>query len=877
MVGQRVSHYQILERIGAGGMGVVYKAEDLKLRRLVALKFLSEDAAGDAEFAVRFRREAYAASALNHPHICTIYDIDLHEGQPFIVMEFLEGETLDRLIAERRLDLKQALDLCVQIADALDVAHGKGIIHRDIKPGNILVTSRGQAKILDFGLAKWISPAIQVGSDEATAVALSSRMHMWGTPLYMSPEQIRGEHIDGRTDLFSFGTILYEMLSGRKAFAAPTTPLIFEAILNRTPPWPPTPDHPLAQSALPVLRRALEKVPAQRYQRAAEMKTDLVALRHELELPISSGTAISHARRFLVVALLAAILAVVAYSAWRLQPFDRSLRVQHATFMQVSSASGVELFPNLAPDNRFVTYASRASGNWDIYLQRVGGQNVRNLTMDSPEDDTQPALSPDGNLIAFRSERDGGGIFVMGATGESPRRITTFGYNPTWSGDGRKLAFASESIVDDPNDRAVRSSLWVVNIDSGTPVRISAGDAVQPAWSAQGNRIAYWSWGTSGLRDIWTIRADGSDPVKVTNDPALDWSPTWSPDGRYLYFSSDQGGNFNLWRVPIDESSGRVLGPREPVTTGGGSALRAHPNVSRDGRHIAYVEQIVASDTIQKAAFDPVSAQITSSPAPLLQDTRPARHPDPSPDGQWLTYMTWGKQEDIFIVRRDGTGQRQLTNDLYKDVVPRWSPDGGRIAFYSNRGGKFQIWTIRPDGSGLEQLTQYAGNAIGVTRSVWSPNGRTIAIDVPEEGTSLLEIDSSGKADKVSALEPPPDPDEVFDVWTWSPDGRFLAGSRIQKSSGGQIGISIYDLKQREYQTLTDSGTLPVWLKDSRRLLYQLHGDIYVVDRMSRKTHRVFAHSPHTIYNLGQLPADERWLYFGVLTREADIWLMAME
>jgi Tol biopolymer transport system component len=373
------------------------------------------------------------------------------------------------------------------------------------------------------------------------------------------------------------------------------------------------------------------------------------------------------------------------------------------------------------------------------------------------------------------------------------------------------------------------------------------------------------------------MEADGKNPVPVTNDAALDWSPAWSPDGKYLYFSSDESGNSHLWRVPIDERSGRVLGPRQAVTTGGGAALRAHVNVSRNGKHIAYVEQVIANDTIEKVPFDAATGQVTGLPTPLSKDARPARHPEPSPDGRWISYMSWGKQEDIFLVRRDGTGQRQLTNDEFKDRIPRWSPDGSSIAFYSNRSGKFQMWTIHPDGSGLEQLTHYSGAGRGVVRTVWSPDGRRVAIYVPEDGMSIIELDNSGHIRGTFPIPPPNDPDEIFDVWSWSPDGRWLAGSRRQLSSGIDIGVAIYDLEKHEYQTLTDFGTLPIWFKDSRRLLYDSKGQIFVVDRISRKAEKVFAYPPHTIWNLGQFPPDERSLYFGVLTREADIWLMTLK
>jgi Tol biopolymer transport system component len=519
-------------------------------------------------------------------------------------------------------------------------------------------------------------------------------------------------------------------------------------------------------------------------------------------------------------------------------------------------------------------YAGRASGNWDIYLQRVGGQNATNLTADSTVDDTQPAFSPDGNFIAFRSERENGSLMVMGATGESPRHLTNFGYNPSWSPDGKQLTFATESVSDSPYDRIGSSTLWVANVVSGKTTELAAAKGVEPSWSPHGDRIAYWASNNSQI-DIWTIRPDGKDPQPVTNDSALDWSPQWSPDGRYLYFSSDRGGSLNLYRLPIDERSGKALGVPESVTTGGGQSFRAHPSISKDGRQIAYVEEVVVSDTIQKVDFDPVQGKITGSPSRLTADTRAARHADPSPDGQWLTYMTWGAQEDIFAIHPDGSGQKQLTNDSYKDRVPRWSPDGSRIVFYSNRSGNNELWAINPDGSGLEQLTHYGNQS--VIRGIWSPDARRMVSKFYMKNPFLLELNNDGKIQTEKPLPPMPRPDAVFDAWSWSPDGRWLAGTKTHVPSGVELGVGIFNFGTQQYEDLTDFGMLPIWLPDSRRLLFESRGTVYLVDRVSKNANKVFSLPPDTIYNLGQLPRDGRTLYFGVLTRESDIWLMTLQ
>jgi serine/threonine protein kinase len=875
MVGKRVAHYDILAKLGDGAMGVVYKAHDTKLRRLVAIKFLTEKAETDGDLIKRFQREARAASSLNHPNICTIYDIDTHENHPFIVMELVGGQTLDELITDGPMTLDRLLNVAIQIAEALDAAHAERIVHRDIKPRNIMVSSKGRVKILDFGIAKF-SLVTNMDEAETTLADLTVVRHVLGTPAYMSPEQARGLTVDARSDLFSFGAVLYEMASGQRPFTGATTAVLFDSILNQAPTRLAKLIPDVDRRLETIIQKALAKQPEQRYQTAHELVDQFRALKRETELE-SAGHSLRTAHRRSwkgVVATVASMFLLLFYIFWsRSAREDLSLR--GAMFSQLTTQVGLELFPNLSLDGRSLVYSSYATGNWDIYVQRVGGQNITNVTVDSLADDTQPSLSRDGNFIAFRSERDGGGIYFMGSTGESPRRLTNFGFNPSWSPDGRHLVFAAESVVDNPNDRFLQSSLWTLDLASASPFRISPGDAVQPAWSPHGDRIAYWA-NKAGQRDIWTMRPDGTDAVPVTNDEALDWSPTWSSDGKYLYYSSDQGGNFNLWRILIDERSGKTLGLPEPVTTGGGSTLRGHPSLSRDGR-IAYVEEIVVQDNIEKVELDPLRTRITMTPQPLTQDSRPARHPDPSPDGQWLTYMSWGKQEDIFLVRADGSGEKQLTNDPYKDRVPRWSPDGKRIAFYSNRSGHFEIWTIRPDGSHLEQLTRYNGNP-DVVRVVWSPEGRRVATwaSAPQDQTGpfLLELNDAGSVASQRRLPPMNNPDEVLDVWSWSPDGRWLAGTRLQKSSNGYVGIAIFDIKEEKYENITDFGSLPVWFTNNQQLLFESGGKAYRVDRSLKKPQEVFSMPPHTVYNIGQLPPNNQWLYFGLFKRESDIWLM---
>jgi serine/threonine protein kinase len=433
MTGQTISHYRVLEKLGGGGMGVVFKAEDTQLGRLVALKFLPEDYARDRLALERFQREARMASALNHPNICTIHELGEHQGRPFIAMELLEGQTLRQRIAGKPLPVEQVLEWAVQIADALDGAHGQGIVHRDLKPANVFVTSRGPVKILDFGLAK----SARRGSPDDPTVSLellTSPGTALGTVAYMSPEQARGEVVDARSDLFSFGVVLYEMVTGKLPFPGSTSAVIFEGILTK----PPAPAD-LPEGLGPIISKALEKDRELRAQTAAELRADLRRLQRGTEAVAAAPR--RRPRWLVAVALGVVVVALAAW--WWFARRDAAPTWKNATFTQLTTQPGEEYHPILSPDGKSFVYASRAAGNWDIYLQRVGGKNPINLTKDSPADDTQPVFSPDGERIAFRSEREGGGIFVMGATGESAKRLTDFGYHPAWSPDGQQIVCAT--------------------------------------------------------------------------------------------------------------------------------------------------------------------------------------------------------------------------------------------------------------------------------------------------------------------------------------------------------------------------------------------------------------------------------------------------
>ncbi|MEA2694722.1 MAG: eukaryotic-like serine/threonine-protein kinase [Acidobacteriota bacterium] len=861
LTGRTVSHFRIALLLGGGGMGVVYRAEDIQLGRTVALKFLAPELVRDPIAKVRFLNEARAASALDHPNVCTILEAgETEEGLLFLVMPCYAGESLERRIARGPLALEQALDVAVQIAQGLAKAHQHGIVHRDVKPANLFLTEAG-VKILDFGIAKL--------TREAGPTRLGASL---GTPSYMAPEQTRGEEIDARADVWSLGVVLYEMLAGRRPFAGGSDAAVVHAVLHEAP-------EPLSRLRPEVPRelerivsRLLAKDPGQRYADAGEVLADL--RQDLLASPPGSGALRGPRvadRRWgvlvgsLVLALAAAafVLGVLAWRRGRGVPAP-----QAASFTQLTDLPGKETFPNLSPDGKYFLYAKSESGNFDIFSQRVAGGNHVNLTADSPADDTQPAYSPNGEQIAFRSERDGGGVFLMGATGESVRRLTDFGFNPSWSPDGREIAVATEGAFDPGARYNPQSQIFRVDVTTQARRPLGVADGVQPAWSPHGWRIAYWGLAQPGARRaIWTVARDGGAPVRVVDDLFYNWSPAWSPDGGFLYFASNRGGSMNIWRVAIDERSGEVLGDSpQPVTTS--SVWSALPSLSRDGRLLFATNE--NRSFVEEVPFDPERGQAAGPPALVFQGARSIYSCDISPDGGWLALWSAAPQEDLLLVRRDGKEVRQLTNDPARDRGPRWSPDGSRILFYSNRSGKYEAWTIRPDGSGRTQVTRLPGQ---VLNPFWSPDGRRIGLTYGPRGASILDF--PGLPASLRAL-PAVEGGQILSAMSWSRDGRFLAGELLQKDEAPVPGVVLWSLAENTYRRLTRTGGDPDFCQDGRRIIFTDSDEIRIVDVGSGKVATLLSPPPHSRYLRARVGPEDRTLCTVRGTDEGDVWILSL-
>ncbi len=852
--------YRIERELGQGGMGLVFLAEDLKHGRKVALKVLRPEI-GQSLGSERFLREIRITAQLNHPHILTLIDSGEAGGFMYYVLPFVEGESLrDRLKREQQLPLEDALRIAREAADALSYAHSHGVVHRDIKPENILFEA-GHAVVADFGIAKAVSEA---GGDRLTESGLAV-----GTPAYMSPEQASGAvQLDARSDIYSLACVLYEMLAGAPPYAGPSA----QAIIARKA-LEPVPGIRVVRDSVPIaveraVMRALEKVPADRFATAQQF---VEALSGTGSGPAAPARMLSFTRsRVVAAASVIVVIAAASYVVLALRGSGAAAGVVASNFTKVTADPGVEWFPSFAPDGQWLVYSGEAAGNRDIYLLSVGGQNPINLTADSKEADDQPAFSPDGEQIAFRSERQGGGIFVMGRTGEAVRRVVPFGYRPAWSPDGTRLALATENVDLNPQNSETRGELWVADVRTGATRRITEVDASMPAWSPHGQRLAFFHRLSQPGGHIWSVPVEGGEPVHLTGGTGRDWSPAWSPDGRYLYFVSDRGGAMNLWRVRVNEKSGTAEGEPEPVTTPATSL--AHVSVAADGKHLAYSSVLVTTN-VQRARFDPVRGAVVGEPEWITSGSQRWANPDPSPDGQNVVcYSLVDPEGHLYVMRSDGSGRpRQLTGDSASDRVPRWSPDGNWIALFSDRSGPLQIWKIHPDGSGLTQVTDRPG---GLAYAVWSPDGRRMAAGTTgkERVGSVFDPNRPWNQQQPEPFPLPPDSLSPFGPHSWSPDGKRLAGM----ISALDRGITTYTFATRRYERLTNYGQWPVWLPDSRRVLFVAGGKaFYVVDRETRQVRKVFSVTRDVI-GPPQLTRDGRTVYFTRRVTEGDIYLVTL-
>jgi len=705
-------------------MGAVYKARDHRLDRVVAIKVLSEKAAADPERRARLVQEAKTASALNHPHIITIYEIDVADELTFIAMEYVEGRTLDQVIPSRGMRLTQALRYAVPAADALAAANAIGIIHRDVKPSNIMVSAKGQVKVLDFGLAKLTSRGIPVAADDPTVTVTARQTEtgsVLGTVAYMSPEQAQGEAIDARSDIFSFGVMLYEMLTGRRPFTGDTKLSMLAAIVNQEPPSVRQVVEGLPSEMDRVVTRCLRKDPARRFQTMADLKVALEELKEESDsgrLASAGPERPARHRRPWLWSGAGIMLAVALVGTWLLR---RKPSMPEETLVPVTSYQGSQTYPSFSPDGRQIafTWGGDKGDNPDIYVMLVGETNALRLTSD-PAVDAFPVWSPDGKRIAFRRFGPHGGIYTVSALGGAEQRLSDFDstYRPyylqmSWSPDGKWVAASADLF----------GGILLLSSEGGEPRQLThpkppAFDA-DPSFSSDGRQLAYVGCLGSDqcdvyIADLTPAYALQGAPRRITNQNAFPSGVAWSHDGKSVVYSASYYSAivYYLWRVRVD---GRR--PPERLEIAGRNAMS--PSISPTGNRLVFSRN--------------------------LQD--------------------W----DIWRYHVGGTAEPFLVSSLTEDN-PQFSPDGSRIAFESNRGGGPQeIWVAHADGSNPVQMTNNLGRHQGSPR--WSPDGRWIAFDsLGDNGRRHIYVieASGGRPLRVN----PEEPGEA--VPFWSHDGKWI-------------------------------------------------------------------------------------------------------
>jgi Tol biopolymer transport system component len=840
-------------------MGDVYRAWDAKLERHVAIKVLPELLASDPDRLARFEREAKSIAQLSHPNIRGVFDVGRVGTIHYVVLELLDGETLRERLIRGPLSSRKTLEYGAQVARGIAAAHAKGIVHRDVKPENLFITADDRVKILDFGLAK----PVDFGPAEATNTSLGTVAGMvMGTVGYMAPEQVRGQTLDRRADIFAFGAVLLEMLTGRGAFARETPADTMSAILNSDTPDLETVSGDLSPLAR-IVRRCLEKKPELRFQSADDLAFALetISERSSGAVPSVNPPASRGSRAAVPWAIAAVAVVAAAAMAFQLartpQADDRWAR-----FTQITDAAGVETNPALSPDGATVAYAMRSSGSWDIYAQRAGERRATPLLADPERDEDGPAFSPDGRSIAYHDARGRGAIFIAAAGGDTPRRITDFGLYPAWSPDGRQLAFSTQRI--DTPHIATSSTLWIVPAEGGAPRQVEGlGDAFQPSWAPSGTRIAYWS-ANRGQRDIYTVASGGGAAVPVTQDAALDWAPVWSPDG-YLYFASDRGGSMNLWRIAVDERSGVSHGEPEPVTTGVQAAADLLA-FSGDGSRMVFRSVVEAVNPVA-LPFDPVNFK-AGAPV-VLSNSNTFREPaDVSPDGRLLSFNNIGEpREDIFIGNVDGSGMRRLTHDPSRDRMPAWAPDNRTLFFFSTRGTNWEIWRVDVDGGDLRRAASLPKE--GLRFPIVSPAADRLVAS-GQSSVYLIRLGHEAPPEQLRGIA-----GVVFNPSDWSPDGTKLAGI-VATPAGARLAI--YDFAaERLGRPFEVPFGYARWLPDGRHVISLTDGGLQTLDTVTGQVRSI---------GVSLTPADStRWdptfaiardgraIYYGARRQEADIWL----
>jgi serine/threonine protein kinase/Tol biopolymer transport system component len=842
-VGHIVSHYRIVEKLGGGGMGVVYKAEDTRLHRFVALKFLPQEVARDAQALARFQREAQAASALNHPNICTIYDIGEQDGQAFIAMEFLDGMTLKQFLSAKLMDAEKLLDISIDITAGLEAAHLRGIIHRDIKPANIFVTKGGHTKILDFGLAKVSASAESSHSASADQSEtrtiedqfLTSPGSTIGTVAYMSPEQVRGKELDPRTDLFSFGVVLYEMATGQLPFRGDTSGVIFRDILDRAPAPPSRINHEVSPRLEEIIQKCLEKDRDVRCQSAAELRADLKRLKRDSDTaksqtvqsasPIDVTTpSAPTSRRWLWAGGIAIVFVAMLGSLWLRSPLPppRILGTRQLTHDSSQKGGlltdGTRIYFGETTGESFSTLEVSAAGG-DVAIINAGN-SVPNLT----------SISPDGAELLGTIGFPDGEIWTYPVPAGAPLRVGDLtGHDPAWSPDGR-LFFGK------------KNEIWIAEHDGSSPRKLlTASNFPQTLrFSPEGTHLRFTSLDpATSASSLWEARLDGTELREVLpgwNKPPSECCGSWTHDGKYFTFLSVHNGISDVWALPEKTSFGRSVS-RVPIqlTTGPLQMFDVLP--ARDGKHLFAIGTQLKAELVK---FDSKSSQIV----PVLGGIS-AGDVEFSRDGAWVAYVQY-PEGTLWRSRADGSDRRQLTHSPTQAALVHWSPDGQQIAFSATAPGKpWRVFTVPVDGGAAQPVNPKGESE---TDPTWSADGSTIAFghNTLQGGEPNYIATFDLKSKQITRV---PGSDGLF-APRWSPDGKYIVAL-----SGDNNSLMLYDTRAKTWKKLMQLkehfGYL-TWSRDSTSLFYDTNNTnqpgFYKMRMGDGKVERVVDLKPYRLY-----------------------------